>query len=119
MENSSCSARLRGRRLDPRVHLSTESQPPRVQEIPPLYRGGQATGEPQRQDQGKNATQGARLTPSVGVGHVLLTLENYKVSATLGVEPQSTRSYFLVLDTGAGPNLIRKDTLPDKWLPLL
>lgn len=22
-----------------------------------------------------------------------------------------------MLDTGAGPNLIRKDTVPDKWLP--
>ncbi|GAB0498675.1 hypothetical protein MMPV_010022 [Pyropia vietnamensis] len=42
--------------------------------------------------------------------------QNYKVSATLGVTPQSTKAYFPVLDTGAGPNLLRKDTLPDSWL---
>lgn len=45
-----------------------------------------------------------------------MTLENVKVSATLWVSFQSSRACYPVLDTGAGPNLIRKDTLYVKWL---
>ncbi|GAB0494937.1 hypothetical protein MMPV_006234 [Pyropia vietnamensis] len=67
-------------------------------------------------DPGTRVSQDARVTSEVGTGFVLFTLENYKDSATLGVTPQSTKAYFPVLDTGAGPNLLRKDTLPDSWL---
>ncbi|GAB0498233.1 hypothetical protein MMPV_009574 [Pyropia vietnamensis] len=67
-------------------------------------------------DPGTRVSQDARVASEVGTGCVLFTLENYKVSATLGVTPQSTKAYFPVLDTGAGPNLLRKDTLPDSWL---
>lgn len=46
--------------------------------------------------------------------HVLLTLANFKGSATLGVDAQSTRSHYPVLDTGTEPH--PKGYLPDKWL---
>ncbi|GAB0497902.1 hypothetical protein MMPV_009239 [Pyropia vietnamensis] len=74
----------------------------------------QVPGRPGRL--GESMFRDARVTSEVGTGFVLFTLENYKVSATLGVTPQSTKAYFPVLDTGAGPNLLRKDTLPDSWL---
>lgn len=66
-------------------------------------------------------SQDARDIPEVKTGHVLFTLQNVKVSATLGVGPQSSSAYYPVLDTGAGPNIIRKDTLyvsPSRHWPL-
>ena len=39
---------------------------------------------------------------------------NYKVSAMIGPDVSSLRPHLTVLDTGAGPNLIRADLLPEQ-----
>ena len=41
---------------------------------------------------------------------------NYKVSATVGVSTVVATPVFAILDTGAGPNLVREDVLPEDWL---
>jgi transposase InsO family protein len=45
----------------------------------------------------------------------LLAARNYKVSATVGVTTVVATPVIAILDTGAGPNLIRADLLPDDW----
>lgn len=110
-------ARLSRRLFVPRVYLPTRNGPPRVQGDAPLRREVQAKGGSRRLEKGKQAIQHAQRASDDEVGHVLFTLENYKVSTTLGDNLESTPSYCPVLDTGAKPNLIQKDTLPDKWLP--
>lgn len=47
----------------------------------------------------------------------LFSLENLMISATFGVDPQSTRTFHPVLDTGTGQSLIHKDALPNVVLP--
>lgn len=47
----------------------------------------------------------------------LFTLENFKISATFGVDRQSIRTFHPVLDSGATWNLIRKDALRNNWFP--
>jgi Retroviral aspartyl protease len=44
-----------------------------------------------------------------------LATRNYKVSATVGVSATVLRPVSAILDTGAGPNLIRENILPDDW----
>jgi hypothetical protein len=44
-----------------------------------------------------------------------LATRNYKVSATVGVSETVLRPVSAILDTGAGPNLIREKVLPDYW----
>jgi hypothetical protein len=41
---------------------------------------------------------------------------NYKVSATVGVTTAVATPVYAILDTGAGPNLVREDVLPEDWL---
>jgi Retroviral aspartyl protease len=44
-----------------------------------------------------------------------LSTRNYKVSATVGVSFTVLTPVFGILDTGAGPNLIRESVLPEDW----
>jgi Retroviral aspartyl protease len=44
-----------------------------------------------------------------------LKARNYKVSATVGVTRGLSTPVLAILDTGAGPNLIREETLPEDW----
>ena len=46
----------------------------------------------------------------------LMVSRNYKVSATVGVSTVVATPVFAILDTGAGPNLVREDVLPEDWL---
>jgi hypothetical protein len=41
---------------------------------------------------------------------------NYKVSATVGVTTTVATPVYAILDTGAGPNLVREDVLSEDWL---
>jgi hypothetical protein len=41
---------------------------------------------------------------------------NYKVSDTVGVSTVVATPVYAILDTGAGPNLVREDVLPEDWL---
>jgi hypothetical protein len=41
---------------------------------------------------------------------------NYKVSATVGVSTEVSTPVYAILDTGAGPNLVGEDVLPEDWL---
>jgi hypothetical protein len=41
---------------------------------------------------------------------------NYKVSATVGVSTSVAAPVYAILDTGAGPNLVREDVLSEDWL---
>jgi hypothetical protein len=45
----------------------------------------------------------------------LLASRNYKVSATVGVSTVVATPVYAILDTGAGPNLVREDVLPEDW----
>jgi hypothetical protein len=45
----------------------------------------------------------------------LLVSRNYKVSATVGVTTAASTIVRAILDTGAGPNLIREEVLPEPW----
>jgi hypothetical protein len=47
----------------------------------------------------------------------LLTARNYKVTATVGVSATVLTPVSKILDTGAGPNLIRESALPEDWEP--
>jgi Retroviral aspartyl protease len=40
---------------------------------------------------------------------------NYKISATVGVTTVISTPLRAILDTGAGPNLIREEVLPEDW----
>jgi gag-polyprotein putative aspartyl protease len=44
-----------------------------------------------------------------------LVSRNYKVSATVGVNTVIMAPVRAILDTGAGPNLIREEILPEEW----
>jgi Retroviral aspartyl protease len=44
-----------------------------------------------------------------------LQSRNYQVSAVLGVSTQLSTPVRCILDTGAGPNIIRLGVLPDVW----
>jgi Retroviral aspartyl protease len=44
-----------------------------------------------------------------------LATRNYKVSATVGVSASVLTPVSAILDTGAGPNLIREKVLPEDW----
>ena len=44
-----------------------------------------------------------------------LATRNYKVSATVGVSATVLRPVSAILDTGAGPNLIKETALPEDW----
>jgi hypothetical protein len=44
-----------------------------------------------------------------------LKSRNYKVSATVGVSTILARPVRAILDTGAGPNLVRAELLPQDW----
>jgi gag-polyprotein putative aspartyl protease len=44
-----------------------------------------------------------------------LKSRNYKVSATVGVTTVVARPIRAILDTGAGPNLVRAELLPQDW----
>jgi hypothetical protein len=45
----------------------------------------------------------------------LMATRNYKVSATVGVTTAVATPVYAILDTGAGPNLVREDVLPEDW----
>jgi hypothetical protein len=44
-----------------------------------------------------------------------MATRNYKVSATVGVSATVLTPVYAILDTGAGPNLIRESALPEDW----
>jgi Retroviral aspartyl protease len=44
-----------------------------------------------------------------------LVSRNHKVSATVGVTTEAATPVRAILDTGAGPNLIREEGLPEDW----
>jgi Retroviral aspartyl protease len=46
----------------------------------------------------------------------LMASRNCKVSATVGVTTAVATPVYAILDTGAGPNLVREDVLPEDWL---
>jgi hypothetical protein len=46
---------------------------------------------------------------------ILLKSRNYKCCISVGVSRQILTPVRAVLDTGAGPNLIREDLLPENW----
>ena len=59
------------------------------------------------------------LPPSVptGAGEVLLfSLHNYRIVASLGLDKLSLVAVGVVVDTGAGPNLVRRSALAPDWL---
>ena len=41
---------------------------------------------------------------------------NYKVDCEIGSKPADARAIQAILDTGAGPNIVHADVLPQKWL---
>jgi len=43
-------------------------------------------------------------------------LHNYRIVASLGLDKLSLRAFGVVVDTGAGPNLIRRNALAPDWL---
>jgi len=52
-----------------------------------------------------------------GEGEVLLfSLHNYRIVASLGLEKLSLVAVGVVVDTGAGPNLVRRSALAPDWL---
>jgi hypothetical protein len=57
-------------------------------------------------------TQGVKGSVPNGLDQVcLLASRNYKVSATVGVSTVVATPVYAILDTGAGPNLVREDVL--------
>jgi len=53
-------------------------------------------------------------TPSRGGEVLLFSLHKYRIVASLGLYKLSLRAFGVVVDTGAGPNLVRRDALaPD------
>ena len=46
---------------------------------------------------------------------VLQNGKNYKVSCMIGLSPPRYIPQIAVVDTGAGPNIIRKDLIPKDW----
>jgi Retroviral aspartyl protease len=61
-------------------------------------------------------TQGVKGSVPYGLDQVcLLASRNCKVSATVGVSTVVANPVYDILDTGAGPNLVREDVLPEDW----
>jgi hypothetical protein len=46
----------------------------------------------------------------------IMESRNYEVSATVGVSSAVATPVYAILDTGAGPNLVQEDVLPEDWL---
>jgi Retroviral aspartyl protease len=44
-----------------------------------------------------------------------LATRNYKICATVGINTVISTPPRAILDTGAGPNLIREEVLPEDW----
>jgi Retroviral aspartyl protease len=44
-----------------------------------------------------------------------LAARNYKISVTIGVSATVLTPVSAILDTGAGPNMIRETVLPEDW----
>jgi len=55
-------------------------------------------------------------TPPWGGEVLLFSLHNYRIVASLGLEKLSLRPFGVVVDTGAGPILVRRDALAPEWL---
>jgi len=47
---------------------------------------------------------------------LLFSLLNYRIVTSLGLDKLSLRAFGVVLATGAGPNLVRRNTLAFDWL---
>jgi len=47
---------------------------------------------------------------------LLFSLHNYRIVASLGLEKLSLHPFGVVVDTGAGPILVRRDALAPEWL---
>jgi len=47
---------------------------------------------------------------------LLFSLHNYGIVASLGLDKLSFRAFGVVVDTGAGPNLVRLNALAPDWL---
>jgi len=48
---------------------------------------------------------------------LLFSLHNYRIVASLGLDKLSLLSFGVVVDTGAGLNLVRRNALAPDWLP--
>ena len=61
------------------------------------------------------------LTTDVPTPETVMTLSrrNYKVYAGLGLTPAILLRQLTILDTGAGSNFVRADTLPPGWESLV
>jgi len=55
-------------------------------------------------------------TPSAGGEVLLFSLHNYRIVASLGLDKLSLRAFGVVVDTGAGPNLVRRNAIAPDWL---
>jgi len=55
-------------------------------------------------------------TPSGGGEVLLFSLYIYRIVASLGLVKLSLRAFGVVVDTGVGPNLVRRDALAPDWL---
>jgi len=55
-------------------------------------------------------------TPSGGGEVLLISLHDYRIVASLGLDKLSLRAFGVVVDTGAGPNLVRRNALASDWL---
>ena len=55
-------------------------------------------------------------TPSGGGEVLLISLHDYRIVASLGLDKLSLRAFGVVVDTGAGPNLVRRNALAPDWL---
>jgi len=47
---------------------------------------------------------------------LLISLHDYRIVASLGLDKLSLRAFGVVVDTGAGPNLVRRNALASDWL---
>jgi len=47
---------------------------------------------------------------------LLFSLHYYRIVASLGLDKLSLRAFGVVVDTGAGLNLVRRDALAPEWL---
>jgi len=47
---------------------------------------------------------------------LVFSLHNYRIVASLGLDKLSLRAFDVVVDTGAGPNLVRRSALAPDWL---
>jgi len=50
---------------------------------------------------------------------LLLSLHKYRIVASLGLDKLSLVAVGVVVDTGAGPNLVRRSALSPDWLRLV